>query len=71
MPSPPSNSNAATPLDAALRKTFLTTPYAFDFIERLMLETALERCDGNITQAANDLGCSRSSIYRMRTKYGL
>ncbi len=35
-----------------------------DEIERHFIVRALERCDGNVVQAAETLGLSRSAMYR-------
>ena len=39
--------------------------------ERILIEKALERCDGNVSQAADELGLSRSALYRRLQRYGL
>lgn len=40
-------------------------------VERLLIRKALARHDGNVSQAANALGLSRSGVYRRIAKYGL
>jgi DNA-binding NtrC family response regulator len=42
-----------------------------DDVERLAIEKALQRHDGNIAQAAASLGVSRPALYRRMDKYGL
>ena len=42
-----------------------------DEVERRLIEKALERHDGNVVQAAEDLGLSRSALYRRLGKHGL
>jgi DNA-binding NtrC family response regulator len=40
-------------------------------VERILIRKALDKNFGNITQAAQDLGLTRSSLYRRLEKYGL
>lgn len=40
-------------------------------VERLLIEKALKRYKGNVSQAARALGLSRSALYRRMEKYGL
>ncbi len=40
-------------------------------VERVLIQKALERAQGNVTQAAEALGLSRSGLYRRLQKYGL
>lgn len=42
-----------------------------DDAERVLIRNALERCDGNVNQAAEELGLSRSALYRRIDKHGL
>jgi DNA-binding NtrC family response regulator len=39
--------------------------------ERYLIRKALERCGGNVSQAADALGLSRSALYRRLQRYGL
>jgi DNA-binding NtrC family response regulator len=39
--------------------------------ERILIEKALERCGGNVSQAADELGLSRSALYRRLQRYEL
>lgn len=39
--------------------------------ERLMIQRALERFDGNVSRAAAHLGLSRSALYRRMSKYAI
>src|SRR5690606_2596809 len=40
-------------------------------VERVLIQKALARHDGNVTQAAEALGLSRSALYRRLARYGL
>jgi DNA-binding NtrC family response regulator len=40
-------------------------------VERHLIKKTLERCGGNVTEAANELGLSRSAMYRRVQKHGL
>ncbi|MBV8202619.1 MAG: sigma-54-dependent Fis family transcriptional regulator, partial [Acidobacteria bacterium] len=40
-------------------------------VERLLIEKALARYGGSVTQAAHALGLSRSALYRRIEKHGL
>lgn len=42
-----------------------------DEVERRLVEQALRRHDGNISQAAEELGISRAALYRRLEKHGL
>ena len=42
-----------------------------DAAERLLIERALSRNDGNVSKAADDLGLSRSALYRRLQRYDL
>ncbi|MGA2833547.1 MAG: sigma-54 dependent transcriptional regulator [Terracidiphilus sp.] len=44
---------------------------SIDEVEALLIRKVLRRCDGNISQAAESLGLSRSALYRRIEKYGL
>ena len=39
--------------------------------ERVLIEKALDRTDGNVSRAANELGLSRSALYRRLQRYGI
>ena len=42
-----------------------------DDAEQLLIRNALDRCRGNVQQAAEQLGLSRSAMYRRMEKYGM
>jgi len=39
--------------------------------ERYLIQRALQRADGNVSDAAKQLGLSRSALYRRLQHYGL
>ena len=47
------------------------TPMTLDAIERGAIQAALGRHDGNVVAAADELGVSRSALYRRMEKFGL
>jgi DNA-binding NtrC family response regulator len=63
------------PADLSLRSEQESPPRLEDLsleeVERLLVEKALGRFHGNITQAAQALGLSRSALYRRMGRYGL
>ena len=42
-----------------------------DDAERILIEKALERNQGNVSKAAEELGLSRSALYRRLQRYGM
>ena len=42
-----------------------------DEVEKMLIRKALKKYNGNITEAAEELGLTRSSLYRRLEKYGL
>ncbi len=42
-----------------------------DDAERYLIENALERSDGNVSDAADALGLSRSALYRRLQRHGI
>lgn len=40
-------------------------------VEKLLIRKVLKKYNGNITQAASELGLTRSSLYRRLEKHGL
>ena len=45
--------------------------FQLDEVEKLLIRKVLAKCNGNITQAATELGLTRSSLYRRLEKHGL
>ena len=45
--------------------------YHLEEVEKILIRKVLKKHDGNITQAATELGLTRSSLYRRLEKYGL
>jgi DNA-binding NtrC family response regulator len=45
--------------------------FNLDEVEKLLIRKVLKKCNGNITQAAAELGLTRSSLYRRLEKHGL
>jgi transcriptional regulator of acetoin/glycerol metabolism len=44
---------------------------SLEAVEALLVRKALQRFQGNISQAADALGLSRGALYRRMEKYGL
>jgi len=42
-----------------------------DEMEKLMIEQALQKCEGNISKVAQSLGLSRAALYRRMEKHQL
>jgi DNA-binding NtrC family response regulator len=61
--------------DLALRSTreapVTIEEMSLEEVERLLIKKALDRFRGNVSQAANTLGLSRSALYRRLQRYGL
>ncbi len=45
--------------------------YNLESIEKLIIEKALKRHNGNVTKAASELGLTRNALYRRMEKHGL
>jgi len=45
--------------------------YHLEEVEKILIRKVLQKFNGNISQAANELGLTRSSLYRRLEKYGL
>jgi DNA-binding NtrC family response regulator len=61
--------------DLALRGSTSAAPRLEDLtleeVERLLIQKALSRYEGNVSRAAQALGLSRSALYRRIAAYGL
>jgi DNA-binding NtrC family response regulator len=44
---------------------------SLDEVERHLIKMTLERCNGSVNEAAEQLGLSRSAMYRRLQKHGL
>jgi DNA-binding NtrC family response regulator len=49
----------------------LDTGYNLEEMERNIITQAMKKCNGNITEAARELGLSRAALYRRLEKYNL
>jgi transcriptional regulator with PAS, ATPase and Fis domain len=49
----------------------MDTGFNLEEMERNMISQALKKCNGNITDAARELGLSRAALYRRMEKYNL
>jgi DNA-binding NtrC family response regulator len=63
----PNDLSLATPTDAATRLEQMT----LEEVEKALIQKALARVNGNVSEAARDLGLSRSAMYRRLERYGL
>lgn len=74
-----SNSSVLQPEDFNFNATptkendqqFSLDQYNLDEVEKLLIRKVLKKYNGNITQAASELGLTRSSLYRRLEKHGL
>ncbi len=58
-------------VDGSEMPNSLFNSYKLDEAEKLLIIKAVSKCDGNLTQAAKELGITRASLYRRLEKYGL
>ena len=58
-------------ISAATIKETLTDDNTLQDIERTTIIRTLEKCQGNISQAADELGLSRAALYRRLEKYNI
>ncbi|UYQ93029.1 sigma-54 dependent transcriptional regulator [Chitinophaga horti] len=57
--------------NAASGNEKLNTGYNLEEMEQNMINQALKKCNGNITEAARELGLSRAALYRRMEKYNI
>lgn len=62
------NSQSQTPMDA---ENVMLDQFKLEEVEKILIRKVLKKYNGNITQAASELGLTRSSLYRRLEKYGL
>jgi DNA-binding NtrC family response regulator len=63
----PADLSLAPPPDGAARLEALT----LEEVERVLIQKAVARAGGSVTEAAKSLGLSRSALYRRLERYGL
>ena len=44
--------------------------YNLEKVEKIVIQKTLKKCNGNVSQAAKELGLTRASLYRRMEKYG-
>ncbi|MDN5200153.1 sigma-54 dependent transcriptional regulator [Fulvivirgaceae bacterium BMA10] len=59
------------PIHHSQEEGVLLEKFNLEEVERILIRKVLKKYDGNITQAAHELGLTRSSLYRRLEKYGL
>ncbi len=68
-------SDTLAPEDFLIRKPVKASPQNrslnVEEVEKQVIQEALEKYKGNLTQAAKELGMGRSTLYRKLTRYGL
>ncbi|MEQ8245832.1 sigma-54 dependent transcriptional regulator [Fulvivirga sp.] len=62
------SSQPQTPIDA---ENVMLDQFKLEEVEKILIRKVLKKYNGNITQAASELGLTRSSLYRRLEKYGL
>ncbi|MBW8686304.1 sigma-54-dependent transcriptional regulator [Chitinophaga rhizophila] len=55
----------------AVQEETLNTGYNLEEMERNIITQAMKKCNGNITEAAKELGLSRAALYRRLEKYNI
>ena len=61
----------AQPQAAADGDNVMLDQFKLEDVEKILIRKVLKKYNGNITQAASELGLTRSSLYRRLEKYGL
>ncbi len=54
-----------------IQEQALNTGYNLEEMERNIITQAMKKCNGNITEAAKELGLSRAALYRRLEKYNI
>jgi DNA-binding NtrC family response regulator len=67
----PEDFNFNTPTGKETDQQLNLDQYNLDEVEKLLIRKVLKKYNGNITQAAAELGLTRSSLYRRLEKHGL
>ena len=67
----PEDFNFNTPTGKENEQPLNLDQYNLDEVEKLLIRKVLKKYNGNITQAASELGLTRSSLYRRLEKHGL
>lgn len=67
----PEDFNLNTPSGKENEQHLNLDQYNLDEVEKLLIRKVLKKYNGNITQAAGELGLTRSSLYRRLEKHGL
>ena len=57
--------------EGGVQKNVTLDDYNLDEVEKILIRKVLKKHNGNITQAATELGLTRSSLYRRLEKHGL
>ena len=52
-------------------ETILLEEFHLEEVEKILIRKVLKKHNGNITHAANELGLTRSSLYRRLERYGI
>lgn len=67
----PEDFNFNTPTGKETDQNLSLDQYNLDEVEKILIRKVLKKYNGNITQAAAELGLTRSSLYRRLEKHGL
>ena len=61
----------AQPQNSMEGENVMLDQFKLEDVEKILIRKVLKKYNGNITQAASELGLTRSSLYRRLEKYGL
>ncbi len=67
----PEDFNFSTTANKETEQTMNLDQFNLEEVEKLLIRKVLKKYNGNITQAASELGLTRSSLYRRLEKHGL